>query len=277
MPMREETAVRTHGKELMYAHHIETIEKAIEKLKSNEKILAVILGGSVAHGFASKNSDIDLMLVMSESNYQQALKNGALHYTDDESADYPDGYVEGKYISESFIRTVIEKGSEPARFAFKDAIILYSSLENLDCLIAAAATYPKEGKVDKMVKFYAQFEGWNWMYYEGVKRKDLYVINQSVTNICLFAGRLLLAYNELLYPYHKWFLKVLSGAGEKPVDIVEKIKLSLQTKSESNIKDLYNTIKNFYDWPQSPYGWPVQYVKDSEMNWVDGPAPIADV
>lgn len=277
MSMREENAERVYGTELMYAHHKETIEKAVEKLKNNEKILAVILGGSVAHGFASKNSDIDLMLVLSESDYQQALKNGALHYSDDESANYPDGYVEGKYISESFIRAVMEKGSEPARFAFKDAILLYSSLENLDCLIAAAATYPKESKADKMEKFYAQFEGWNWMYYEGVKRKDFYVINQSVTNICLFAGRLLLAYNELLYPYHKWFLRVLSGAREKPDDIVEKINLSLQTKSESNIKDLYNAIKNYHDWSQSPHGWPAQYVMDSEMNWMDGPTPVADL
>jgi len=239
----------------MYAHHKKTIEKAIAKLKSNQKIIAVILGGSVAHGFASENSDIDLMLVLSESDYQQALENGNLEYFDNESADYPNGYVEGKYISESFIQAVAEKGSEPARFAFKDAIVLYSASDKLSSLISAAAAYPKDRKYDNMEKFYAQFEGWNWMYYEGLKRNDIYVINHSVISLCLFAGRLLLTYNELLYPYHKWFLRVLSSAENKPQDIVEMINSALLTKNESNIKDLYNAIKNFYNWPEYQHGW----------------------
>lgn len=235
----------------MYAHHKKTIEKAIAKLKSNQKIIA----GSVAHGFASENSDIDLMLVLSESDYQQALENGNLEYFDNESADYPNGYVEGKYISESFIQAVAEKGSEPARFAFKDAIVLYSASDKLSSLISAAAAYPKDRKYDNMEKFYAQFEGWNWMYYEGLKRNDIYVINHSVISLCLFAGRLLLTYNELLYPYHKWFLRVLSSAENKPQDIVEMINSALLTKNESNIKDLYNAIKNFYNWPEYQHGW----------------------
>lgn len=261
----------------MHAHHKEAIAKAIAKLKADKKILAVILGGSVAHGFASESSDIDLMLVLSESDYQQALAQGDLHYFDGESAGYPDGYVEGKYISESFIRAVAEKGSEPARFAFKDAVILYSSLKNLEPLILSAAAYPKDSKLDNMQKFCAQFEGWNWMYYEGLKRNDLYVINHSVTNLCLFAGRLLLAYNELLYPYHKWFLRVLLNAKEKPANIVEIINSALLTKSENDVKALYDTVKNFYDWPEYQYGWLARFIIDSEINWMNGPVPIADL
>lgn len=261
----------------MYAHHKMAIKKAVKKLKNNEKYLAVILGGSVAHGFAAETSDIDLMIVLSESDYQQALRKGDLHYSDDESADYPEGYVEGKYISESFLQAVAEKGSEPARFAFKDAIILYSKLNHLDRLITAAATYPQSCKIDNMEKFYAQFEGWNWMYYEGLKRNDLYVINHSVTNLCLFAGRLLLAYNELLYPYHKWFLKILSTAEQKPQNIVELINTALSTKSKSSIQDLYNTMNDFNDWPQHEHGWGAKFVIDSEINWMNGPVPIADL
>lgn len=34
----------------MFAHHKKAIEKSVEKLKGNKKNLAVILGGSVAHG-----------------------------------------------------------------------------------------------------------------------------------------------------------------------------------------------------------------------------------
>lgn len=128
-----------------------------------------------------------------------------------------------------------------------------------------------------MEKFYAQFEGWNWMYCEGLKRNDLYVINYSVTNLCLFAGRLILAYNELLYPYHKWFLKVLSSAENKPAHIVEKINSVLLTKRKDDVAELYNTVKNFYRWPEYQYGWSAKFVIDSEINWMDKAVPIADL
>lgn len=76
----------------MYQHHRDTIEKAIKKLSKDKKILAALPGGSVAHGFAAESSDIDLMLILSEEDYQQARHHGDLHYVDKESANYPGGY-----------------------------------------------------------------------------------------------------------------------------------------------------------------------------------------
>lgn len=46
----------------MYNHHKTAIETITNKLKSRDEILGIIVGGSVAHGFANENSDIDLML-----------------------------------------------------------------------------------------------------------------------------------------------------------------------------------------------------------------------
>ena len=128
-----------------------------------------------------------------------------------------------------------------------------------------------------MEKFNAQFEGWNWMYYEGLKRNDLYVVSHSVVNLCLFAGRLLLAYNELLYPYHKWFLRVLSEAKQKPKDILDMINTALSTKMESDIDKVYTSVKNFHDWPDYQHGWATRFVIDSEINWMKGDVPIADL
>lgn len=262
----------------MYQHHIETIERATAKLKKDPKVLAVILGGSVAHGFSSEASDIDLMLVLSEEDYRQTLITGDIHYTDKESAHYPQGYVEGKYISESFIKAVAQKGTEPARFAFKDAVLLYSRWDKIDdALISAAAAYPKEKKQENMQRFHAQLEGWKWMYFEGLKRNNIYVINYCVSNICLFAGRLILAYNELLYPYHKWFLRVLSSAEKKPENIVGLIEAALETKAEADVMALFDTVKSFHSWPEHQHGWVPQFVLDNELNWLDGPVPVADL
>ena len=39
----------------------------------------------------------------------------------------------------------------------------------------------------------------------------------------LFGGRLILAHNEILYPFHKWFMRVLGSAPNKPEWLMECI------------------------------------------------------
>lgn len=41
----------------MYKHHIAAIETLTNKLKVRDEVLGVIIGGSIAHGFASEDSD----------------------------------------------------------------------------------------------------------------------------------------------------------------------------------------------------------------------------
>jgi len=45
----------------------------------------------------------------------------------------------------------------------------------------------------------------------------------AVSNIVLYGGRALLAYNEMLFPFHKWFLRVLAEAEHKPEGILDLI------------------------------------------------------
>jgi len=261
----------------MYPHHRTAIETVTSKLKDREEILAVLVGGSVAHGFAQEDSDIDLMLVVSDEKYRSLLESGDIHYHETESTPYEGGYVDGKYTSVSYIQKVAESGSEPARFAFKDAIVSYSEINGLEGLIQAASKYPIDRKNEKLEKFHAQFEGWRWMFYEGLKKNERYVIEFSVTNFVLFAGRLILAYNEVLYPYHKWFMKVLEDVTSKPDHLVLTMNNALQHKSRESVEALYECVTQFHQWPRSEKGWHIRFMLDSELNWMTGHVPVADL
>ncbi|MZQ80840.1 hypothetical protein GQF01_01635 [Paenibacillus sp. 5J-6] len=250
----------------MYTHHQTAIEMVTNKLKVKEEILAIIVGGSVAHGFAKEDSDIDLMLVVSDESYRSALESGDIHYHETESTPYTGGYVDGKYTSVSYIKKVAEFGSEPARFAFKDAIVSYSEIVGLEELVQSASCYPIERKNETMEKFHAQFEGWRWMFYEGLKKNEPYVIEFSVTNFVLFAGRLILAYNEVVYPYHKWFMRVLEGVHDKPNDLILIMNNVLTNKSKESVEVLYECVAQFHQWPKSEKGWHVRFMLDSELN-----------
>ena len=262
----------------MYNHHKIAIETITNKLKLREDVIGIIIGGSVAHGFANENSDIDLMLILSDEDYEKALKTGNINYYETEATPYEGGYVDGKCTSIDYIKNTAAEGSEPARFAFKDAFVSYSKIDGLEQLVKDASSYPVERKQENMEKFYAQFEAWRWYYYEGMKRNDEYLINISISNYVLFAGRLILAYNETLFPYHKWFMRVLEGVNNKPDNLIAYMNDVLKSKSGESVELLYNSIVNFQTWNSSDQHWCIKFMQDSELNWMKGMdcVPVSD-
>jgi predicted nucleotidyltransferase len=252
------------------------IEAATEKLKAQDDVLGVIVGGSVAHGYAIENSDVDIMIVYSDKEYEEKLKSGEIAYFETDSTHYEEGYIDGKATSAGLIKKVSEIGSEPARFAYKDAIVTFDRAGGLEKLVRDASRYPIERKYDNIEKFYAQFQTWRWYYYEALKRGNRYLTDVSAINYVLFAGRLILAYNETLYPYHKWFLKVLDSVKQKPEGLLPCINATIEQKKAENIEKLYNLITEFTQWPSDKF-WSVRFMLDCELGWVDGNLSVADI
>lgn len=260
----------------MYKHHKETIEKIVYKLKDRSDILGILVGGSIAHGFAKESSDVDIMIIVSNENYKIRLDTGEINYWEDESCDYENGYVDGKYICVDFMEKVAKYGSEPARYAFKDSIIVYSKLDNLNLLIKNIVYYPSSYRTKNIKRFYAQFEGWKWYFDEALKHKNSYLMHHAISNIVLFGGRLILAHNESLYPYHKWFLKTLEECEERPADLINLVNKVYNDYSKESVEEFYNSIVNFRNW-ECFTNWSSQFVMDSELTWMKGKAAVADI
>lgn len=261
----------------MYKHHQTAIDAITNKLKDREEILGIIIGGSIAHGYASETSDIDIMIVLSDDDYEKALANNDVGFFETESTPYEGGYVDGKCVSVDYITKVAEYGSEPARFAFKDAFVSYSKIEGLDKLIRDTSRYPLEKKDEYIQKFYAQFETWKWYYYEGLKRDNRLLMDYSITNYVFFAGRLILALNETLFPSYKWFLKELERVNNKPEHFMLYMNDVIENKTTESIETLYSSIVEFHEWNTSDKHWSIQFMIDSQLNWVDGVVPIIDL
>jgi predicted nucleotidyltransferase len=261
----------------LYAHHAETIQRVVEHFQSDGEVEALLLGGSVAHGFERPESDIDLLIIVSDERHAQRSLLGQLAFYSSELCTYPEGYVDGKYLSPGLLQLLAEKGSEPARFAFQDAGVLFSRLDGLDATLTRITRYPLEAKAERMVRFAAQLEAWNWYASEALKLDNPYLLGVSVDKLVLFGGRLILAHNELLHPYHKWFPRVLENAPDKPADLMTAIGDLLAGPSGENIGRFYEMVKGFREWGSLDVSWPVQFMADSELNWVNGPTPIDDL
>jgi len=263
----------------MYSHHTDSIQRVTDYFQHDPEVLALLLGGSIAHGFETPTSDVDIMIFVSDEDYMKRFETNQIHFFNRELTTYADagGYVDGKYSSPRFVKQVLEKGSEPARFAFAGSRVLFSRLDGFADNVRKVAEYPVAEKAERIRRFYAQFEAWHWYSGEALRLNNPYLLNTSVSKFILFSGRLILAHNELLYPYHKWFLKVLDGAKEKPAGLLESIQHLNASKTKENIEALYEIVKGFRPWIEGDFSWPTQFMLDSELNWMDGMTPVDDL
>lgn len=258
-------------------HHAETIGRTSEHFAADPSIVGLLLAGSIAHGFATTSSDVDVMIVVSDSDYRERLDSGRTCFFSRELSVYADGYVDGKYVSEALLREVATRGSEPARFAFQDARVLFSRSETLTGLVASIARYPVAQKAERIERFRAQFEAWHWYAGEARKRGNLPLLRMAVAKLTLFAGRAVLAHNELLYPYHKWFLRVLAAASSKPDALLERIEEIARDPTPSSVDRFADEVRTFMGWQREHTVWPVQFMIDSELNWLHHAPPIDDI
>jgi predicted nucleotidyltransferase len=261
----------------MLPHHTQSIQNITKYFQRAPEVKALLLGGSIAHGFQNEMSDVDIMIFVSEEDYQRRFQKGEIHFYNKELCTYEGGYADGKYLSLEFVKQVAEKGSEPARFAFEGSQILFSKVEGFAEQVSKAQAYPIAGKAERIKRFYAQFEAWHWYCGEALGKGNQYLLGTSISKSILFGGRLILAHNEMLYPYHKWFLKVLEQADDKPSDLLPCIQMLNESPTAQNIEAFYEKIKTFQVWSDNQYGWPAQFMLDSELNWMDGRTPIEDL
>ena len=159
--------------DFMEKHHKDSMDNFVNDIKNDTSVLTVLLGGSLAHGFAMKNSDIDLLIIVDKENYEFRKKENKLAFCNHSHCTYENGYIDCKCIDYDFLKLVAEKGSDAARYAFKDAKILFSRIDGLLEILRNIEKYPVWKKEDRIKRFAAQLLAWKWCYIEAVKNKIL--------------------------------------------------------------------------------------------------------
>jgi predicted nucleotidyltransferase len=260
----------------MEEHHLRAINRLVERMREDPECVAVIVGGSLAKGLGRADSDVDAMIVLAEDAFAHRQKTGALTLYAPELADYPGGYVDAKFISRSFMQAVADHGSEPARFAFQGAFAPWARDPDLPDLIARAAAYPEHERADKMQGFVAQLQALQWYMGEGEKWDNPYLRNWVAVRTVLMGYRLILAYNRILFPYHKWLTTYVARAPEKPEDLLALGEALLADPGVRACDLFCNAVLTYRAWEMPPKGWPARFMQDSELNWLDGRPPLED-
>lgn len=260
----------------MYPHHQHTIDRVTTHFQQDPNILAVIVGGSVAKGWAAEQSDVDIMLVVTDEEFARRTQQNEFLYFTRDFCDYEGGYVDGKYMDVGFLREVADHGSEPARAAFLSTWLTFSRQPEIDDLLKQITTYPEADREAKLKAFYSQMLVGNWFMGEAVKRQNKYLITHAARDTALFGGRLILAYNRMLYPYHKWFLQQLSLAPEKPHNMLPLMQSLLDNPGTETAQAFFDAVAGFRDWGVAMQEAFYNFTRDSEWNWRSQRPPIYD-
>jgi predicted nucleotidyltransferase len=263
----------------MEPHHEESINNLVIEMKTDDSILALILGGSLAHGFAGQDSDIDVAIVVSAGDMRKRREENQLVYVTRTPITYEGGYVDGKYVDLDFLEAVARRGSDPARFAFQGNRVLFSRIEGLEELFERIARFPVAEKDARRMRFAAQVMAWRWYFGEGARRNNHYLTTLALHKLVLFGGRLVLNENEMLYPYHKWLLRALEAAPRRPEGFMAVIAGLFESPSVDSVEAYIQSVLAFVgvDFEAAGVSWPDFFIKDSEQTWLDGAAPIDDI
>jgi predicted nucleotidyltransferase len=268
-----------HALDDLLPHHVQTIANLTRQLEADPAVLGLILGGSIAHGFATPESDVDVTIVVSPEEVARRHAEDRLHYNATDVVTYEGGYVDGKYVDLDGLRLVAERGSDPSRYAYVGARVLFSRVEGLAELVAEITRYPEAERASRIARFTAQLLAWRWYFGQGVAKDDPYLRTQGLAKVVLFACRLVLAQTSTLYPHHKWLMRVTDAVEHKPVDLMPRLRGILAEPTVPAVDALVDDLLAFYgiDRAAADAAWPTHFIRDSEMAWVSGQPAIDEM
>lgn len=260
----------------LHDHHRLAIDQLAEEYRDNTQFSALIIGGSVAKGFARPDSDVDFLIVATDDEFDRRWEEKNLFINRTDLCDYEGGYVDGKIINRAYLEELAETGNEPSRAAFEGAFLAYSHLPDLDALLGKIPVYPEYDRDRRIKAFYSMAFIQHWLIHEALRHNNRYTIHRAASQLALFSGRLILAHNRRLFPYHKWLTRTLELVEDKPAELLSHIEALLENPAADTADALFASIKAFRDWGVSDlesYTW---FMTDVEWSWRSGTTPMED-
>ncbi len=258
------------------AHHQRAIDRLADAYRDDASFRALIIGGSVAKGFARDDSDVDFLIVANDQEYAQRLAARDLFINRRDLCDYDGGYVDGKIVGLAYLEQLAERGNEPSRAAFEGAFIAFSEIPELEALLQRIPVYSEEGHEERIRAFYCMAFMQHWLMHEAERHGNRYAITRAASQLALFTGRLLLAHNRRLFPFHKWLPTVLASLPEKPDDLMSLFDALLEEPSGDRASALFERVRAFRHWGVSDleaYTW---FMTDVEWSWMSGRTAMED-
>ena len=256
--------------------HQQAIGRLADAYRDDPRFCALIIGGSIAKGYARDDSDVDFMIIATDEVFEERRRRRDLFINRTDLCDYDGGFVDGKIINLAFLEAVAANGNEPSRAAFEGAFAAYSHIDGLDALLQRIPVYPEAGHEDRVKAFYSMAFIQHWLFHEAERHGNRYTLTRAASQLALFAGRLILAHNRKLFPYHKWLPRALESVPDKPDGLIASFNALLDEPHGDHATALFEQVRDFQDWGVSDLEAFTWFMTDVEWGWMSDRTPLED-
>ncbi|MFC1571718.1 nucleotidyltransferase domain-containing protein [Candidatus Margulisiibacteriota bacterium] len=269
-------AVHRAARRQIRPHHYRAVEALARHFQKESKCQALIVIGSVARERAREDSDIDLVVVWDDLEFERLRNEGTLRYYSEKFTDYEGGYAEAKYVSELVLREMAIKGCEPTRAEYEGAWIIFSRVKYLKRVLDSIPIYQVSEQKLKLLNFFTHFEISRWYVEQAAIREDPFLLRLAAMDLMFFGARMILAHNKILFPGNKWLMTELKGAEKKPDDLLSRIAALLEQTTLENAIAFYDSVGHFRQWEKPAVGIATHFMLESEWAWREGRSSVRD-
>ena len=259
------------------AQHKRAIARLVEAYGDDRRFIALIIGGSVAKGYARPDSDVDFMIVANDEEFAHRDATDDLFINRRDLCDYEDGFVDGKVIDVAYLQDVAAFGNEPSRAAFQGAFTAFCHDKAIEDILPVIPVYPEQGHEQRVKAFYSMAFMQNWLMGEATRHGNPYTIQRAATQLALYASRLILAHNKVLYPYHKWLIRALEEVPDKPEGFMRSLEALNTVPSVTTAGALFDELRRFRDWGVKDIEAYMWFMREVEWGWRGGAASLEDL
>lgn len=253
-----------------YPHHEKTIQLYVDRNRGDEGILGIVLGGSIAKGMERPDSDVDLMVCVTDERYAQLQAQAHLTDCIMEETYYPGGMYDIKYCALDYLKQCADHGSEPARNAYAGARVLFSRQPGLEEIVKRIPVFQKGEQAEKLFSFYSTLELSQSYYWDCcvMGQDNPYLKVRTAADIALCGLRLFLQEQEVLFPCQRRLMATVRAqpGGAQLADAAERFLRTLEDADEKAFRAAVEAAVRYR--PPENYDEVVtRHVTDVELWW----------
>lgn len=224
----------------MYRHHQQSIENMKDYFRERGAV-ALILAGSVAKGTERSDSDLDGIVILSEEEYAEKVKNHTTTETIEGLCTYEGGYFDIKYMTKQYLKDLAAKDSEPARNGFTRARILFCDDAEIEVILPQIPVFQRAEKEEKLLSFYSNF--WlNYHYFLKSCETDGYMRLHTISEIIYSIYCMILQESEILFDCNRRLEGQVAAVSDQTAELV---RLGKALENSQSIPDADKFVEKY--------------------------------
>lgn len=255
-------------------HHERAIETYLARTASRHDVLGVLLTGSLATRSERADSDVDLVLVVDEDMWREAVAADRIMFVDREDVGYDGGYFDVKLATVAQLEAAVDRADDPARHSLGSAEVLYDQGFHLADTVRRIAAHAGPGQADLVASHVAQarLHG-EYFLAHGVEHDDPFLAAHAAVHLGLAAGRALLASTRTPYPGPKDLAATLRALPDPGPRFAAAITEAARTPSLRNCGALLDLLEQHLGDALPAAATLSRFVLDNELAWFHGRTP----